>query len=410
MKKGKKITLIVAGCMVLAGLIIAAVGLAAVQFDVSRFCTVNSEMVHYENYETVHYEIEEGFHHISIAGAGSDVHLYPSEYDTCRVVCTETKGITFDVGVKDDTLYIQRQGSSAWQLQFGVFLGETGISVYLPEDAYEALTIHTSSGNITVPEDFSFTSVDARSASGEITLLPSVNGEQSVSSQSGNIHVKNTAPESLTIQSSSGEITLEKVNVRTELQVKSTSGDIAFTDVKGQAVTVSASSGESTLSKVTADGSMGLKTTSGDMKLRNIDAEALSIQSVSGEADIENGDVKSELQVKSTSGDMTFTDVKGKAAAVTTSSGEILFTRVIAEDSMRLETTSGDIQLRSSDAAELYIRSSSGNVSGTLLSGKVFQINTTSGTVDAPYSGSGGKCEITTTSGDVDFAIVPGKP
>ncbi len=321
MKKGKKITLITAGCMVLAGLILAAAGLAAVQFDISSFNTVT--------YATTHYEIEEEFHHISIAGSASDVRLYPSEYDTCRVVCAENKNATFEVTVEDDTLYIRRQDNSVWQLQFGVFLGETGITVYLPEDTYESLVIRTASGDITVPEAIQFASVDVQSISGEITLLALVSGEQSVSSQSGDIRIGNTSPESLTVQSGSGEITLEKVSDRTEIQLKASSGDVTFTDVKGQTI------------------------------------------------------------------------------AVSTSSGEITFSRVIAAGNMRLESVSGDIALRDSDAEALCIQTGSGDVSGTLRSEKIFRIETKSGDVNVPYSASGGKCDVTTTSGDVDFAIVP---
>ena len=75
MKKGKKIALIAAGCMILVGLVMAAGGLAAARFDVSGLNTVSLE--------TNTYEIEEAFHHISIDGAGSDVpqfELTPTHY------------------------------------------------------------------------------------------------------------------------------------------------------------------------------------------------------------------------------------------------------------------------------------------------------------------------------------------
>lgn len=321
MKKEKKITLMVAGCMILAGLVMAAGGFAAIRFDVSRLNTIS--------YDTNSYEIEEGFHHIAIDGGSSDVRFYPSEEDTCKVVCTEGDDVTFVVEVKDDTLHVRRQNSGMRIVHFGVNFGETGISVYVPENTYESLTVHTISGNVAVPEALQFASADIRSTSGEIKMLASTGSSLAVQATSGDIHIGNTAPESLTVQSTSGEITVKNVNVKSGIQVKSTSGDITFTDVRGQTIAASATS------------------------------------------------------------------------------GEITFSEVIADGNMRLESTSGDVELRNSDGSELYIRSSSGDVYGTLLSEKVFRIHTSSGDVNAPYSASGGKCEVTTRSGDIDFVIKP---
>lgn len=320
MKKGKKIALMVAGCMILVGLVMTAGGFAAARFDVSRLNTVS--------FETKTYEIGEAFHHISIDGAGSDVRLYPWEEDTCKVVCTEEDDVTFAVEVKDDTLHIVRHNSGVRILHFGVSFEETGISVYLPGKTYESLVIHTTSGNVTAPEALQFSSADIRSTSGEIKMLASIGGSLAVQTTSGDIHIGNTAPDRLDVQSTSGEVTLA--------------------DVRGKAIAFD-----------------------------------------------------------TTSGDITLSGVQGEAITAATTSGEITFTKVISEGSMRLKTTSGDVELRSSDGEDIAVRTTSGRVSGTLLSEKIFRIDTISGDVNAPYSASGGKCEVTTRSGDVDFQIIP---
>lgn len=304
MKKGKKITLIVAGCLVLLGLILAGAGMAAIGFEPNRLSAAD--------YHTEHYEITEAFQNISISGADSDVHLYPSESDTCKVVYTEDKDVPLEIAVEEGTLDIRRQPGPTWQVQFGIYLGETGVSVYLPKEQYDSLEIHTSSGNITVSDGIEVGSATVQSTSGEIEILSSPNGKQTVSTQSGNIHIADGEPESLQVQSTSGDITLE------------------------------------------------------------------------------NGKVNASIQMKSSSGGMTLT-------------------QVIVTGPICLQSTSGDIELNSCDGEELEIQTTSGNVSGTLLSEKVFQIATSSGTVDAPYSGSGGKCKITTTSGDVEFTILPAR-
>lgn len=320
MKKGKKIALITAGCMVLAGLLLALGGLSAVRFDVTRLNTIS--------YETHTYAPGEAFHRISIDCGSSNVRLYPSQNNTCRVECTEGDDATFSVEVRDDTLYIRRENGSVKFLYFGVYFGETGISVYLPKDAYESLAIHTSSGDVEVPEFFSFTSADIQCGSGEIWLLASVGDTLSVQSQSGDIHMGNTSPAIMNVQTGSGEISIDHV--------------------KGETV----------------------------------------------------------LQIRSTSGDVTLANVNGKAVDVITSSGEVTLSNAILEGSIYLKSDSGDVALRTSDAAGLYIQTGSGSVSGTLLSEKVFLIDTSSGDVDVPHSASGGKCEVTTQSGDIAFRFV----
>ena len=55
------------------------------------------------------------------------------------------------------------------------------------------------------------------------------------------------------------------------------------------------------------------------------------------------------------------------------------------------------------DAAELSITTDTGDVKGTLLSDKVFIARTDTGRVHVPETTNGGKCKITTSTGDIIF-------
>jgi len=57
------------------------------------------------------------------------------------------------------------------------------------------------------------------------------------------------------------------------------------------------------------------------------------------------------------------------------------------------------------DAGEIYVDTDTGDVSGTLLSDKVFIVKTDTGKIDVPNSISGGRCEIETDTGDVKISI-----
>jgi len=49
----------------------------------------------------------------------------------------------------------------------------------------------------------------------------------------------------------------------------------------------------------------------------------------------------------------------------------------------------------------LRIKTDTGNVTGTLLSEKVFLVETDTGRINVPRTTAGGVCEITTDTGDV---------
>jgi DUF4097 and DUF4098 domain-containing protein YvlB len=63
------------------------------------------------------------------------------------------------------------------------------------------------------------------------------------------------------------------------------------------------------------------------------------------------------------------------------------------------------VKFEKSDAAELSIKTDTGDVTGTLLTEKIFDAKSSTGDVDVPKTGSGGKCEIRTGTGDIRIKI-----
>ena len=56
-------------------------------------------------------------------------------------------------------------------------------------------------------------------------------------------------------------------------------------------------------------------------------------------------------------------------------------------------------------AAEILIKTDTGDVKGSLLSEKVFVVQTDTGSIDVPKTVSGGRCEITTDTGDIKISL-----
>ena len=55
--------------------------------------------------------------------------------------------------------------------------------------------------------------------------------------------------------------------------------------------------------------------------------------------------------------------------------------------------------------AELFVETDTGDVRGSLLTEKTFIVQTDTGSVDVPETTTGGKCEITTDTGDIEIEI-----
>ena len=55
---------------------------------------------------------------------------------------------------------------------------------------------------------------------------------------------------------------------------------------------------------------------------------------------------------------------------------------------------------------ELKIITSTGDIEGTLLSDKVFIVKSSTGDIHVPSSITGGRCEITTSTGNIEVRVV----
>ena len=85
--------------------------------------------------------------------------------------------------------------------------------------------------------------------------------------------------------------------------------------------------------------------------------------------------------------------------------GAISLKNVIAAEKFSIERSTGDVKFDGCDAAEIFVKTDTGDVTGSLLSNKIFVVEADTGSVDVPKTATGGKCEITTDTGDINISI-----
>ena len=181
------------------------------------------------------------------------------------------------------------------------------------------------------------------------------------------IYLPKTEYTSLSISESTGDIKISKDFTFKNADIKVSTGDIEI------------------LSNVTETAK--LKCSTGDIVVRNISSELL------------------QLTVDVTTGKVNLTDIVCKSIVSNGSTGDMALKNVAAKEKISIERSTGDISFDGVDAAEIFTKTDTGDVCGSLLSEKVFVAKTDTGDIDVPNTQSGGKCEITTNTGDIKITL-----
>lgn len=319
MEKRTKRWLAAAASLVLLGLTMVIAVMATYQWDFSKLST--------EQYETRTFEIGEEFDSISIRTTVADITFAVSEDGGCKVVCDESKKTGYSVAVQGGTLTISEVDQRNWYDHIGIFMSTPAVTVYLPDAAYDTLTIRERTGDVEIPKDFRFESMDVLTTTGDVRNHASAAGIMSIETNTGDIHVENVFADTLALSASTGSIRVSGVDCKGDVRITVSTGKTGITDTRCE-----------------------------------------NLMSVG-------------------------------------STGKISLKNVIASETFSIETSTGHVRLDGCDAADIFIGTDTGDVTGTLLSEKVFLAETGTGSLDVPQSITGGRCRITTDTGDIKLAI-----
>lgn len=189
-----------------------------------------------------------------------------------------------------------------------------------------------------------------------------------------------------------------------KLEVSASSGDVVLTnEFVFDDADISLSSGSVDIG-TNIKNSLKIETSSGNVNIINPSSENMNIKTSSGKVTIESVSV-GNIDVVTQSGDIYVKDAGSENMYLESSSGEVVMDSVVNVGDLEVVTQSGEVEMIESDAKSIYIKTSSGDVSGSLLSDKIFVCETDSGEVDVPISADGGRCEVKTSSGDIEFTI-----
>ncbi|MBQ8836411.1 MAG: DUF4097 family beta strand repeat protein [Clostridia bacterium] len=278
MKKVIVIFLIVASVLCVVGVVVGALGLFMIGFDLTRLGT--------EDFETNSYELTEDFENISIDTKTASVSFERSDDGVCRVVCKEQKKIKHSVEVKDGTLTVSAVDSRKWYEHIVIFsFGEAKVTVYLPDDEYNSISVDTDTGNVKMPESLSFANAEMTSDTGDIAWNASVSGKLGIGTDTGDVRVNNVSAGELRLTSDTGKITASAITSDGEVSVVTSTGEIILTDVGCASARAESDTGDITLKDVIAADSITAQADTGEIVFDRSDADTVYAETKTGDID-----------------------------------------------------------------------------------------------------------------------------
>lgn len=142
----------------------------------------------------------------------------------------------------------------------------------------------------------------------------------------------------------------------------------------------------------------------GDVDFYASATETVKIKTSTGDICVKNSSA-GDLDLSVSTGKVKLSDIACKNLTSSGNTGDISLNHVVATEKFFIERSTGDVKIDRCDAAEIFIKTDTGDVTGSLLSEKVFVPHTDTGSVQVPKTVNGGKCEISTDTGDIKIAI-----
>lgn len=143
----------------------------------------------------------------------------------------------------------------------------------------------------------------------------------------------------------------------------------------------------------------------GDIRLDGVTADSLDLTVSTGRVTVSDLTCGGDLDIRVTTGRTSLSDIRCRNLTSSGDTGKITLENVIATEKMTLARSTGDIAFDRCDATELSVTTDTGDIRGSLLSEKVFIAAADTGKVDVPNTVTGGKCQITTDTGDIVITI-----
>ena len=189
------------------------------------------------------------------------------------------------------------------------------------------------------------------------------------------------------------------------LSIRESTGDVQIpTDFSFGKIDIDASTGDIDC-RASVSGALRIETSTGDIRLEKLRAETIKLTVSTGRVEARDVDCRENLEISVSTGRTELTDLSCGSFRSNGSTGSLVMKNVTVAGTLQAERSTGSVRLEDCDAAELNIITDTGDVTGSLRSPKVFITQSDTGSIHVPESVTGGKCKVSTDTGDIQFDI-----
>lgn len=274
METKTKVWLIIAVSLVLTGCYLFTGVMSKLNWDFTKLSTFK--------YETNVYEISESFEHISINTNTAEIIFTVSDSENLKVECYEAEMLKHSVTVEENTLVINTIDNRAWYDYIGISLGSPKITISLPTTEYRSLFINEHTGDIEIPDSFTFTDADITASTGDVNFNTSASETVKIKTSTGDIHLENISAGTLDLSVYTGKVTVSGVTCEGDITVNVSTGKASLTDIECKNIISSGSTGDISLENVIAKEKFSIKRSTGNIKLVRADAAEIFIKTDTG--------------------------------------------------------------------------------------------------------------------------------
>lgn len=317
MSKSTKIWLIIATTLILIGCIIFGGVMSKLNWDFSKLST--------NKFETNTHKIADDFNNISINTSTADIVFELSDDNTCSIVCYEKAKQKHSIYVQNDTLLLELSQNKNWHDHIEINFSTPKITVFLPEMQYESLNINEYTGDVKIPKNFNFESIDIVASTGDVDISATTLGNTNIKVTTGDVRVENSSAKSLNISVSTGKVEVSNTNVEDDFYVRVSTGKSYLASVNCKNFVSIGDTGDISLENVIATEKFSIERTTGDIEFKSCDAGKIVVKT-------DTGDVKGNL-------------LTNKIFFTQTDTGKINVTKSTSGGKCEITTDTGDIKI-----------------------------------------------------------------
>ena len=334
------VTIVVAFCLIIAGVALAGAALVAVDFDFGGFSNVN--------YERNSYVIEGDIGKISVIAQDHNVIILPSENSICKIEVDESEDFKLGYRFEDKHLVIKMTDDRKWYDHISFFSAEADLVLYLPAGEYDRLSVETDTGDVKVSEEFSFTFVLASAGTGDIEFLAKTHKELSLSCSTGDITVRDVEPEDLRASVSTGNIVVENIKASDKISLSCNTGKIEVHGSEAKNIECWGSTGDILLKYVTVEAQVNVRRSTGDVTLTSVLADSFVIKTSTGDVKLNLSDAE-EINIETDTGRVEGSLLSEKIFKCESSSGSIKVPETHSGGVCKIKTSTGNIHITVSE-------------------------------------------------------------